>query len=474
MKKTILLGCVCALLWGCDAQLDLTPEDTLVDREVFGTEGGSEQALADAYMRLFRAATGNIAHTIGDFTTGNLHHSVFYNTYDDGSVTPADDGVQAVWENYYRAINVANNVIAKIPQFAQYGQDIQLRLIAEARFIRAYAYLDLLKLYGDGALQDRMDGLGVPLQLTPFSGYDTGDVMPRASNGAVFEQIIADLTEPAAQLPTQHGTDIRTRSRATQGAAAALLARTYLFMHRYADAADAAAAALRFRPSIYQLSTNLLAVFPQNSDGQPKALVPEHVLAFPVSHMASTSSTISNNLGNPYFFKRSLWIDESFIETFDAEDLRVKLLVFKGDSVHNPDQFRARTTFKFNNSNGRDNVPAIRIAEVLLARAEALARTTGVTQEAVELLNEVRMRANPQAERHAAGDFGNAGALVDAVLQERRKELAFEGFHRYDRIRTGNPPRSNGLHNDKWVLPIPQREIDISDGVIVQNAGYRQ
>src|SRR5690606_29608197 len=210
-------------------------------------EGGTEQVLADAYLKLFRAATTNISYVIGDFTTGNVRHSLFYDIYEDGSVPTADGPVQTVWESYYQAINTANTIIEKVPLFAQYATTKQEQFIAEARFIRAYAYLDLLKLFGNGALSNNAGGLGVPLQLTPFKGYDTqeSNLVPRSANGDVFAQVLADLTEPVAALPQQHSTDLRTRSRATMGGAAALKARALLYMHRYEDAAVAAAEVLQ-------------------------------------------------------------------------------------------------------------------------------------------------------------------------------------------------------------------------------------
>lgn len=475
MKERLLI--LPLLMWifsACDRQLDLSPEDTLVDSEVFSNELATEQALADAYMRLFRAATGNIAYTFGDFTTANVEHSLFYDIYEDGSVDPSDSGVEAVWENYYRAINVVNNIIDKIPRFAGYSQQKQDQFIAEARFIRALAYLDLLKLYGDGALTGQMDGMGVPLQLTPFEGYDTEDVVPRATNAEVFAQILADLTDPLSDLPERHTSELATRSRATKGSALGLQARTLLYMHRYGDAAAAAGTVLQSVPSVYQLATDVWTVFPLNSDGGAKALASEYLFGFPVSHITSSSTSLNNNLANAYFFKRTLWIPESFVNFHDATDRRRTRLMFKGDSVYNPDMFGTLTTFKYNNSNGRDNVSILRLPEVMLTRAEALVReSNNVVPESVTLLNQVRNRAIPNVVPYSTGSFADANALLNAILEERRKELAFEGHHRYDRIRNGLPPRDNGLPADQWMLPIPQREINVSEGVIEQNPGYR-
>jgi hypothetical protein len=109
----------------------------------------------------------------------------------------------------------------------------------------------------------------------------------------------------------------------------------------------------------------------------------------------------------------------------------------------------------------------------MLTAAEAIAETEGVTQEAVKWLNDVRTRSLPDATPYTVGDFADAQALVNVVLQQRRWELAFEGHYRYDLIRTGRPLRSPDLEENRKVLPVPQSEIDISNRLIEQNTGYQ-
>lgn len=473
MKRSsfILLLSLPLLIAACNKKLDLEPENTLVDRDVFRTESGTEQALAEAYFNLLKAVTSNIAYVFGDFTTPTLLHGTYYNIYYNGEATPSDEAVTAVWTAYYKAINTANNVATNIPLYATYSENTKNQFIAESKFIRAYAYLDLLKMFGEGALTGNMDGLGLPLQLTPFEGYNTGDVIPRSSNGEVYSHIVQDLKDILPLLPDNHNTDVKTRARATKGSVNALLARCYLYMHKYAEAGETAKAVLNKQPDIYAITTDLRKLFPENT-GTSQVLTPEYVFAFPVSQMVSFSTYTNNNIGNSYYFKNSFWINPAFISEFETGDLRVSQLMFKGDQIYNVNRLNDFTTFKFNNSNGRDNVPLIRLPEMMLTRAEALARTTGVTTEAVSLLNEVRTRSLPSATPFTVNDFTDPAALVEKILLQRKFELAFEGFHRYDLIRTGKPLRVPDLSDKKKVLPIPQLEIDISNGVIKQNSGY--
>lgn len=111
-----------------------------------------------------------------------------------------------------------------------------------------------------------------------------------------------------------------------------------------------------------------------------------------------------------------------------------------------------------------------------LNRAEALAEKDGINQPTIDLMNKLRTRAGLPTWTIAS--FASKQALVDAILNERRKELCFEGHRRMDLLRKGLPLRSSGPTagiskpgDDKVVLPIPQRELDINPS-LVKNPGY--
>jgi tetratricopeptide (TPR) repeat protein len=454
----------------CKRALNLAPQNTLVDSEVFNSQGGAEQALAEAYYDLLDAVIGDDAYTYGDFTTTELLHSVSYDIYDQGQSTPTDSRVVGIWTAYFKAVNTANNVIAKIPEYGQFSPAMEDQYIAEAKFVRAYAYLDLLKFYGDGALSGNMGGLGLPIQLTPFEGYNTGQVVGRSTNGQVYEQIVKDLTDALIALPDQQADDLSTRSRATKGGANALLARVYLYMGQY-DSSAAAAKNVLDRTDIYSLTADLMQLFPSDPNGTAQTLTAEYVFALPVSQAISSSSSISYGPGYDYYLKSNFWINPDFISTFETGDKRVSQLMYKGDTVYGYEPAYL-TTFKFNNPSGRDNIPMIRLPETMLTRAEDLARSGGVNDESLSLLNAVRARSVINALPYTAGDFPTSTALVDTILRQRAYELAFESQYRYDLIRTNQPLHNPDLAANLKVLPIPQSEIDISGGLIQQNPGY--
>jgi hypothetical protein len=472
MKKIFYI-LVLAAVWSgysCNHQLELAPENTLVDKAVFNTQGGAEQALAEVYYDLLLAIMNNDAYTLGDLTTPELLHSISYDIYDLGQASPADSRVSGIWTSYFKAVNAANNIMLKVPLYGTYDAAVKAQYVAEAKFVRAYAYLDLIKFYGDGALTNNPNGLGLPLQLTPFEGYSTGQIVGRSTNQEVYQQIVQDLKDALAALPARQANDLSTRSRATKGNANALLTRVYLYMRQY-DEAAAAGKNVIDQSDVYTLTGDLLQLFPPDPNNTAQTMSSEYVFGLPVSQAVSSSTAISYGPGFSYYYKLYFWINPSFVNSYETGDKRVSQLMYKGDSIYNY-QPAYLTTYKFNNPNGRDNIPLIRLAEVILTRAEALARTQGINTESIGLLNTVRSRSVTSAIPYTTGDFSSGDDLVNVILKQRDYELAFEGQHRYDLIRTGRPLHDPDLAAGRKVLPVPQSEVDISKGLIKQNSGY--
>ena len=121
-------------------------------------------------------------------------------------------------------------------------------------------------------------------------------------------------------------------------------------------------------------------------------------------------------------------------------------------------------------------MPIIRVSEIYLNKAEALVRSTNsINAEAISLLNAIRQRSFPIGSKPAPftiTSFSSVNALLTAILQERRWELAFEGHDKFDKIRTGVAPNTFLTNPNKWIYPIPRREIDLTSGQITQNPGY--
>ncbi|MBO9729988.1 MAG: RagB/SusD family nutrient uptake outer membrane protein [Chitinophaga sp.] len=441
----------------CSKQLDLKPEGTMVESELLKNEQTTNGYLAGTYLTMMDAVAGN-NYQLGDISAGVA--ATFDQNVVKGTIDPRDNQYSSLWEKPYQAINQCNVIIGQLPKYAQFDKGKQAAFIAEARFIRAYCYLSLLRLYGDGALQNKPGNMGVPLRLDPFDGYDGSQNIPRSTNGEVYAQILKDLDTAIPDLPVSRGDALNQASRATKGAANALAARVCLYEQAYDKAATYAQAALT--GNVYQLQPSFWALWPDHYTSEGSySLSTEILFAFPESFNKSSRSNDNNGIYYAYGFSNPI---PEFLNSYTSGDERLDSLMLSDHPIMR----------KFTDQNIRDNVPMIRLPEVMLTLAEALAQTKGINNTSIDLLNQVFARAYSKKgppKVYTAADFATPAALVSRILQERKWELAFEGFARYDAIRTNTAPNPQ-MPANRYAWPIPQHEIDITNGLIKQNAGY--
>jgi hypothetical protein len=176
-----------------------------------------------------------------------------------------------------------------------------------------------------------------------------------------------------------------------------------------------------------------------------------------------------------------MYIVEGYGDYLPAGDLLdlipegdVRLGLFKDDPNLGGDYGSVRVD-KYPNPAVQNSTPVIRLSEVYLIRAEARARTNNEDGAQADL-DVIRMRALPSA----AATTATGDALIDAILTERRIELMFEGQRLWDMMRTKQDLVRNNCTNsvctlaypnDRFIIPIPQAELDVNDN-IVQNPGY--
>lgn len=462
LHKTLFAAVLSGLMLftACDKQIDLAPESIITEKDALSYQKGSERLLANAYIGLMKASKGD-AYLIGDVTTKLT--TGFSKDYENGSIDSRNGTTGAMWSDNYATINLVNVIIDKLPVYATYDKAIQKQFVAEAKFIRAAAYLNLIKLFGEGALEGKMENLGVPLRLTAFDGYDGSQNIPRSTNGQVYSQIIKDLNEAIPDLNAAFTTNVDLHARATKASARALASRVSLYKRDYTATINYSNEVLA--DANFSLESSVKAVFPIYNLGVKDVPFSKEVLfGFPFSWNKDVSQYKEHNIAYYYgYMKPDTTV---FLKTYNADDMRrTEFLV---------DPTNKNRNLKFSSPGSVDNLMMIRLSEVLLNKAEAEANQNGVTATAVDLLNQVYQRAFPDNKKplsYTTSDFSSKQALIDRILQERRWELAFEGHDRFDFIRTGRQPNAT-LPANKYALPIPQREIDITNGLIKQNSGY--
>jgi hypothetical protein len=297
----------------------------------------------------------------------------------------------------------------------------------------------------------------------------------------VYSQIITDL-QTAQGLITN-----TTPNRATNDAVTALLARIALIQGEWADAASLAGQVA----DTQTLSSEVTEYFV--SELSAESIFEIQHTTQDVPDPANTSLTAVYNAGT----RDDIQITEEYLNATDqiitadqetalqaanqtAADTRVTQLLTgttAGDS----------NTAKYEDLvNSADNVPILRQSEMILTRAEALARDAAtladVPAEVYELVNAIRTRAinvtndsggsgNEALIEYSPADFADKQELIDAILLERRVELAFEGHRKTDLQRLQQNVGPSAWDADAVVFPIPQSQIDANEN-ITQNPGY--
>ncbi len=458
------------MLNACSDRLELEPEQSLSESAAFATEASSFASLMGVYSQAqLIEVFGSQPQIIQDYMADNTEFVGSFPTLQeikDFVQVTTNVSISSWWQVHYRNINGANAVIDRVPTVDDPAmtEAVAAQYIAEAKFMRALLYFNLVNLFGQPYNFDNGASLGVPLVLESFTGEV--DLPARATVAEVHAQIRQDLLDALEGLEANVGP-----GRATKNAARAYLARLHLYRGEYQEAAD-------FAGQVLDAGVSLA---PDLSFWASQGSSQEDIFTI-------VNSTVDNGrtgAGGWASYHRPASLGgrgdcpfaESLLDAFAEEpgDLRFdELHDLVTDAAGRAD---VPMTRKFPDGvNNADNSPMMRVAEVILTRAEALAELNGVNQESVDLANQVRARAG--LDEWTTGDFSSGTELVEAILNERRKELCFEGHRRMDLLRKGRGLRDFGPNQadaafgaPRTIMPIPQREIDQNPN-LVQNSGY--
>ena len=480
-KNLIILLLTGFLVSSClEDELELDPQQSLSTSTAFASVGNATGTVFGVYhLAQDLDVFGSMPQLAGDYMADNVNFVGTFPTLQDvNSLTHlADNGsTGAWWSEAYELISSANLVIEGVPTVPDIGEAEAAALIGEAKFLRALTYFHLVNLFAQPVQIDGGQSLGLPLILEAFNGDPVSVNLPRSTVEEVHQQIRQDLLDAVAGLPDSYGTDTETRGRATSGAARALLSRLHLYREEWTEAAD-------FANQVIQSSIYTLAPDYTFYDG----LTAEDVFTI-VNTVQDNGATGSGGWDNYYEPSEQNGrgdgtFSQSLISAFEEEpgDLRFVLKKSGLDAANIMSMF----TTKYDDAlNDDSDAPIIRVTEIYLNRAEALAMITGSGSpniEALDLINTLRTRAGLEDLAPATNS-----ELIDAIAVERRKELCFEGHRRMDLLRRGLPLRTTGNlpasqptgvgisspGDDKVIIGIPQDQVDLSEGVLVQNPGF--
>lgn len=500
IKTSIICLSALTLASGCKKFLEQEVPGAYAEQDFYKTDQDATQAVTAVYDMMQAHYNNNwgslymVKTMLSDESNAggsDAGDQPGYQTLDNYNFDATNDKVRDAWRMCYFTIYRANKVINRTTP----ETDLRKRLIAEAKFLRAYNYFELVSLWGD-----------VPLVLDdiPPAQYTSTGRKPKAD---VYAQIEKDLQEAMAVLPLKSVLSGADKFRVSKGAAQALLGKAYLYQQKWTEAAAQFEAVITSNQ--FSLAPSVGAAFSRGFEFGQESL-------FEISYTNSRSydwgnfpwggapeSNIHIQLMGPrgdYYTKapadsliagwgfnlpkKKLW--DAFIAAGDVQRRRqiimsVGELTTAGGNWSNPTaydyegyfqrkygSFGAQTGGPISELNYGTNWRHIRYADVLLMASEANYRANNETK-ARQYLNLVRQRAGGLADVTATGT-----ALFDAIVKERQLELAFEGFRYSDLVRWGLAQQELGplgfqaaKHS---LLPVP--DYDVRTAGLAQNPNY--
>ncbi len=416
-KKGILFAAVLAMpLTACEDLLTTEPRTALSPEVALANVSGTEGILVSVYNRLLgQGAYGNSLFLLPDISgdvfvqrPGASRGNAPYN------MTPG--GTLGYYP--YASINEANYIIDGVGTLDA-PQATKDRLLGAALFLRALNYFNAVRSYGyepNKAVNgwDR----GVIMRDKPTKGLTEADFRARGTVTEAYQLMESDLQQAATLLAGN--TNVYFASPAASNA---LLARVYLYWERWADAEARATAAIG--------ATNARLTTTATAYEAAWSTSPNPESVFELNVNASTESVGVNESMASWVTNRQ-WgdfgVNPELVALYPSGDIRLSLL--KNATVSGI-QLQFLDKWNANKGNFAQNLPVIRLAELHLIRAEARAEQNNIAGGLAELNALRAARGVP------AATAANRQQLIDAIMLERRLELAYEGHRFYDQKRRG-------------------------------------
>ncbi|MEQ6123005.1 RagB/SusD family nutrient uptake outer membrane protein [Pseudotenacibaculum sp. MALMAid0570] len=451
--------------------LDTAPSDQVDLELAVSSVANAEATLLGAYSR-FRSGlyyTGTFT-ALGDIMTGNASITAINNgiyafmyRYDFNSATQTVDDV---WNRVYSIIGNVNPIIVAMPDYNNLNDpDIARKdqITGEAHALRALAYFDLLRVYGE-RMTNPTSEFGVPIP--PAQIIPSTDPQPRSSVQEVLNLITSDLNTALGLLDG----DESDKTRVNRNMVYALLSRVYLYTENYTEAINAA--------------NNVSGVSLINNAGTYNSFWTNSSGSELIWKIAVTPVDGANQFSWTYLFpvntiRQDYIVTQEVLDLYEAGDYRRS--VYYNPIQSSSDGQVRNTVIKFRdnpaiNQSGVVEIMPFRYSEVILNRMEAYFES-GNEGNALNDLNTLR------AARGLGSVSLSGSSLRQAIRDERRKELAFEGHYWHDlkrwqsdMVRIQEESCTNCTltipsNSNFWLFPVPVAETDVNPN-ITQAPGY--
>ncbi len=489
MKKifnnAIIFGLMIWVTTGCGEDfLDRSDPGVLTWDKLYNSKEDFDAALAGCYQSIMRPAMDNV--WFGDIAGDNVYITRYQPSgtmrdIDQLVVSAQDESLSTYWASNYTTIQRVNMLIGELAN-STVGDEDKKVFEAEARFLRAFSYFNLVRIFGGVPIYNELVDIGTI--------YST----PRSSADEVLDLVISDLNEAKNIDSYRTAEDMATAGgKASTVAAKTLLGKVYLWKKDFpnaettlADVVGTSGKQLEELSVLYDADKpfNNEIIFSINFDRVDGFSSPFVSTTIPYNApVGSVYPNIPEKYGNGY-----LMVEQYIAGKFDPQDKRARLidtLIFENLGLIDTNVFSRKyvdTLTTFNGWSGSNTI-ILRYADVLLMYAEAL-NENGKTAQAYQYINQVRERAG-------IGDLPEGYSkqqMFEALAAERQKELLMEGDRWFDLIYRGfdflkremesyipnaylEQNRIITVKNNCMLFPIPESQIQVKP-VLEQNPGY--
>ncbi|WP_346858243.1 RagB/SusD family nutrient uptake outer membrane protein [uncultured Draconibacterium sp.] len=484
MKRITLYILIAILFSSCNDMLDEVPMDFVSRSNFYTNEIDAQGALNGAYD-----ATGPDFYGITHYLMVELHGDYLNGRGSQAPISIMDQVLnqqnigrcETNWLTLYRAVNRANAVLDNVVNIEDITEGARTRILAEAHFLRAMAYFELVRGWGPVPIKTK--------ESTDLSELES----PRMYESDVYDLIIEDLLIAEKDLSEDIGAET---GRAGKWAAKMLLSHVYLTIGEWAEAASRANDVINSgKYAMVQVTEpdDFYKIFASETSS-------EDIMS--IHHSETSTSTIPTYLhrGSAYPYNNSstgyfAWLPDmnSFIgDSWDTNDLRKQFNFYEkyqdsdGNWVSLPSTVPVLMKKFINNADGLNiySVPIYRYTEAFLFYAEAACQAEGAPSDlALERLNMVKRRAygydlnTPSPVDYPSGM--SKDEFVGTVLQERAYEFMVERRRWFDLKRTGKVKEAfaavgKNIIDERFFWPIPEDEINNNPAINQedQNPGY--
>lgn len=498
MKKILFPIAIIVAIVGASCNkdyLDVKPTSSITAGNFYQSQQDIQQAVTGVYSSL-RDWPVDIYLYLSEIRSND-----FYAVFEDGQrdyfdinnfqVTNQASTLHDTWASLYEMINRANGVLENIDNVTFSDAALKTQYKSEVKFLRAYAYFQLVRLWGRVPLVDKV--------ISPSEGIQIHQSEP----ADIYNFITTEMETAKDSLPGNY-TAASDVGRVTSWAAKGILAKVYLTMAGYplnqTAMRDKAETLLEdiishegATPKL-KLTPNYADLFGYKNDNMHAMFEVQYVsggLGEGSTFPSEVLGNVSTSLVNVTILNSAsrLTVSQDLLTGYDSTDKRFDVTYDTSYTTNdNPPQhsnvpffkkfvdFGLTTLTKYDD--WPENFPLLRYADVLLMEAEVLNDKSGPTQQAVDLLNRIRTRAGLPSITPTTKDEFDA-----ALTTEYRHEFADEGQYWFYLVRTGKAistmnawfaatGRSKTIDEHNLVYPIPQTEIDIYPDLYQQNPGY--